>query len=417
MTTIETVLEKSKGIGRGFDFLRVALAILIVAFHATLLTGNESIRDTPLWFAEYALVPMFFALSGFLITASGMRLSLKNFLINRGMRIVPALAVDIFICALVIGPLMTTVPLKDYYTDHRFWSYFLNIFGYIHYQLPGVFETHINTRVNGALWTVPYELLCYVLISFMIVFKLLKSSRSVALLAAAMITGGVALEFGGAALASLPAIFGKIAHFALVSRNSQIVTAFLFGILAYQLKDKIPYSKKLFAFCLALCLAASLLFNVSMIDEVLSRAILLPAITYITVFLGVSNIPIPKFFKQGDYSYGIYLYHDPFLQVIISLLPVWTAAGLWGAALTLSLGLPIVIAVACCSWHLIEKPILGLRKKYSFVARVRGVERETAMPNKPYAYDANRADAALATVIADSNQESGVIEKQKAANS
>ncbi len=74
-----------------------------------------------LWFFEYSLVPMFFALSGFLITASAQRLDLANFLLNRALRIVPALAVDILICALHYRPVPSpTLPLGEYFTDAGF---------------------------------------------------------------------------------------------------------------------------------------------------------------------------------------------------------------------------------------------------------------------------------------------------------
>jgi hypothetical protein len=47
------------------------------------------------------------------------------------------------------------------------------------------------------------------------------------------------------------------------------------------------------------------------------------------------------------------------------------------------LGLPVVAVVAVCSWHFVEKPILGLRKRFSFVARVRGVASETDVSVAP----------------------------------
>ena len=169
-------LERHSGLGPGFDFLRVALAVLIVAAHALLLTGNRS-DVAPLRMLEYSLLPMFFALSGFLVTASATRLSLGNFLINRSLRIAPALAVDILFCALILGPIVTTAPLADYLTDPRFWRYFANIFGVVHYRLPGVFETQIDPRVNGALWTVPWEIVCYVVMSILMVSGLLKYPR------------------------------------------------------------------------------------------------------------------------------------------------------------------------------------------------------------------------------------------------
>lgn len=39
----------------------------------------------------------------------------------------------------------------------------------------------------------------------------------------------------------------------------------------------------------------------------------------------------------------------------------------------IGIGLPLVALLAAFSWHFIEKRIIALRKKFSFVARVRGV--------------------------------------------
>jgi peptidoglycan/LPS O-acetylase OafA/YrhL len=70
----------------------------------------------------------------------------------------------------------------------------------------------------------------------------------------------------------------------------------------------------------------------------------------------------------------VYLYHDPFLQIIIALFPAVVAIKLWGPIALFALGLPVAFGIAFLSWNLVEKPILALRKKFSFVAKVRGVE-------------------------------------------
>src|SRR5689334_8516699 len=117
MRSFGGVLAGYQGLAPGFDFLRLALACTIVFYHAVTAGGYWDAGTGPvLWFFEYSLVPMFFALSGFLITASAQRLDLANFLLNRVLRIVPALAVDILICAFVIGPAVTALPLGDYFT-------------------------------------------------------------------------------------------------------------------------------------------------------------------------------------------------------------------------------------------------------------------------------------------------------------
>jgi len=66
--------------------------------------------------------------------------------------------VDIFVAALVIGSLTTTFYLQQYFTDPKFVHYFLNIVGFIHYELPGVFPSNpFPSQVNGSLWTVPLK--------------------------------------------------------------------------------------------------------------------------------------------------------------------------------------------------------------------------------------------------------------------
>jgi len=381
LQTIDDRLQIYKGIGPGFDFLRIGLAVSIVAFHCILQLGHFGVDRTPLWFAEYALVPMFFALSGFLVTGSAMRLSLKNFLINRGLRILPALAVDVVVCALVIGPLMTTLPLAQYFSGADFFKYFLNVTGYIHYALPGVFKDHINYRVNGALWTVPYEMFCYCLMSLLIISRWVRRPMGVVAFIAVLMAAKVAVIHLGHLL---PNNADAALSFIFDSKGTRLLVTFLLGILVFQMKHRIPYSWPLFAGCCLVCAVAAFGHDRTHLTSLISDDYsLLPLLVYITCFLGVTPIPVPKFVHSGDYSYGIYLYHDPFLQVIISLFPALVFRPIIGVPALFLLGMPVVAVVATCSWHFVEKPILGLRKRFSFVARMRGVASQTDVSVAP----------------------------------
>jgi len=362
-------LDAHNGLGPGFDFLRISLAGAIVLTHAWLHVQRAAFEASAFWFAEYALVPMFFALSGFLVAASAMRLSLGNFLVNRGLRILPALAVDVVVCALIIGPVTTSAPLKRYFTDPWFFRYFLNITGWIHYDLPGVFRTHANTRVNGALWTVPYEMWCYAIMSGLIATRLIRKPEGVIALAVLLVVAGLASE--GLAHTGLAA---KLLRGAFVERGSQLLLAFIMGVIAFQLRYKIPYSLPAAALCAGLFILAAFGLNMSALNKVPNRIVLIPALAYLTVFIGLTKIPLPKIFHNADYSYGIYLYHDPLLQVVIGLVPAWVLAPVYGPFILFAIGLPAVALLASLSWHGIEKPILSLRRRFSFVARVRGVE-------------------------------------------
>jgi len=391
MQSIDQRLKLYNGIGPGFDFLRIVLAISIVAFHCWQNLGYRDLAiRTPLWFAEDAFVPMFFALSGFLVTGSAMRLSLKNFLINRALRILPALTVDVLVCALVIGPMMTKVPLGQYYSGSEFFKYFLNVTGWIHYTLPGVFKDCITDKVNGALWTVPFEMFCYFLMSLLILSRWVRYPLGVVAFIGVILVARFTLSHfgsgvGGDAYSPIP--FSNLdasLSFAFNSTGTRPLIAFLFGILFFQLRHIIPYSWPLFITCTVACAATAFGHDRTFVTHVLSNsyALLLPLV-YMTCFLGVTKIPAPHFFHSGDYSYGIYLYHDPFLQVIISLLPAALWHSLFGAPILFLLGLPVVLIVAACSWHFVEKPILGLRKRFSFVARMRQVASQTDLSVAP----------------------------------
>ena len=170
MRTIATVMDEKPGNASGFDCLRIALAISVMVWHSPANSygpdGEYLVRGGLIgWPLTLCILPSFFALSGFLVAGSLARNTLPGFLTLRALRIVPALAVEVTLSALMIGPLVTTLPLWHYFSDREFIHYFLNIGGDIHYFLPGVFnDLPLPQYVNLQLWTVPWELTCYIAI-------------------------------------------------------------------------------------------------------------------------------------------------------------------------------------------------------------------------------------------------------------
>jgi peptidoglycan/LPS O-acetylase OafA/YrhL len=165
-------LDATKGRPTGFDYLRIILALGVIVAHAFPLSYGiqyaYQLERTPLGGFQAWIVPMFFALSGFLVAGSLERNPIGVFVGLRVIRIAPALAVEVTLSALLLGPLLTTVPLAHYFADPKFRSYFLNMLGDIHYLLPGVFHSNpYPDIVNGQLWTVPVELRCYITLTIL----------------------------------------------------------------------------------------------------------------------------------------------------------------------------------------------------------------------------------------------------------
>src|SRR5216684_109383 len=245
MQTLGSALDEQKGYGQGFDFMRIFLATAIIAWHTAQLSGHlEMARASAFWFSEYMLVPMFFALSGFLVAGSSMRLSAKNFLLNRAARIVPALVADIVFAALLIGPLVTTLPANLYFTGPTFFTYFLNIAGWVHYSLPGVFASNPSPDVNGALWTVPYEIGCYVIFAGLMISGAIKRPRLVLLFTYLLLVIAVPLSVMTSLRVNPASSFVEWAAQELfLQRGSLLWPAFLIGIGLYQLRYHVPFSK------------------------------------------------------------------------------------------------------------------------------------------------------------------------------
>lgn len=318
------------------------------------------------------LVPMFFALSGFLVAGSSMRLSPTSFLLNRMARIIPALAVDIFFAALIIGPLVTTLPLKAYFSNPGFYGYFFNLTGQMQFTLPGVFTGNPSGEVNGALWTVPFEICCYVVLLGLMVSGALKSNIWVAGLTYCLLIAGISLRGMEAQFANgEPSVLKTAAMNLFCYRSALLLPSFLIGVCLYQYRHAIPFSRGAVFGLLGAAICVSVFGQAGVVlGNSAAYAILLPLIGYLTVGIGLLSLPSIPGFGGGDYSYGLYLYHVPFLQLLIHLFPdAWTGDGWWTLFL---IGYPVSLAAAMLSWHAVEYPVLKLRK--SFAVRKRPEE-------------------------------------------
>ncbi len=374
--SIGSMLDRQKGFGPGFDFLRVALAISVVAGHTPYVATGRGDSDPTwiLWFPQFAILVMFFALSGFLIAASGLRLSVKEFLINRGLRIIPALGGgDRAVGVDPRADLHDAAALRLFHQRRH-----LEIFH--QRRRPG--ELHAagrvqrQSRAGGQQFAVDRA----------VRIRLLRGDGGHHGPGAAAQTGpdrdpasccwwGSASRctFTGhvAAPSQLPAgvagtLHDKIFSTALfLGRGAKLPVACLLAIAAYLYRDRIPYDGRILAACCALCLGAILLGPAAWMTQPVLNAVIAPALVYITVFLGVSNLPRLPLFSNGDYSYGIYLHGFPMQQVVKVWLPNASLAAQFTVALVL------ITAFAAFSWHCIEKPVLKLRRHFSFVARKR----------------------------------------------
>lgn len=383
MRTVGEIMDANKGVAPGFDLLRVALSLAVILRHCFPITyGSDPAANAgALWAASMGILPMFFILSGFLVTGSALRLTLGKFVLSRVLRIVPALVVDTLVTVLLIGPIFTSQTLADYFASPVTHAYLLNMVGEIHYFLPGVFERNpLAGVVNGALWTIPPELGCYVFMAALILFGWVRDWRKVAIIALLSIVAIVVVTMAPLAF---PPVVGKVAAY----QGALLVPEFLIGSLLYLKRHLIPYSAWLFAGCVALVVISGFLLPETAFSTVpLASLFAVPVYAYLTVFLGATKMPELPLFRRGDYSYGIYLYGFPIQQAIVN------ATGVHNPVLLFFMTLPPVIGLAMLSWHLVEKPTLKLRKGFSMSAR-REKERQQRLDAEAHAEEMQRPSA------------------------
>ena len=145
------------------------------------------IFETNLRPAIFCVVPSFFALSGFLVARSLMRVNnIPVFLTLRALRIFPALCCEVIISAFLIGLVLTNLTSFEYLSSHELHNYMMNIIGFVHFTLPGVFTYNPFNSVNQQLWTIPAELECYLLLAFLAVSRVTTSSNLFGLTAVAL---------------------------------------------------------------------------------------------------------------------------------------------------------------------------------------------------------------------------------------
>lgn len=337
MSTLQQTSELSNHRPTGFDYLRVILAVCIVAWHSVSIVYGDKYTASfaPIRPMILFLVPSFFALSGYLVSGSLFRTNhLPTFLTLRVIRIFPALCCEVVISALIIGAALTTLPLKDYLLHPMTREYFLNVLGNIHYFLPGVFTNNQTDSVNGQLWTIPFELECYIAIAALYLLTLHRRPRVfVILLSIATVV---------MTLRSFTKDFGDI-DFRTSGRC--IVWAFLWGVALYALRDKIKHNKYIMMACVV--------FAWTMFQWREGEFFAAAAIAYITVYIGLIDFRKTFILMAGDISYGIYLYGFALQQAVYQLFP---SLRTWHGNFIVSLALAILFGYL--SWTFIESKIM-----------------------------------------------------------
>ena len=323
-----------------FNLLRIIAALAVIFSHQFPVTATQP----PLWLNSNMVggvaVMTFFTISGYLVMLSWLRQ--PRFLLYAGKRLLrlwPGMLVAVVVGALVLGPVFTSLPVQEFLVHPATFDHWRNLLLVKAYEnLPGVFSDNpLAGLMNGPLWTIPMELLCYAVL-------------------------GVAGMIGLLRWRPLATVIGlSYLAFFLTQRNADLTGTmrhwfeypayFVYGsLIALYGNVFATHGSKLL---LALAPVAAALFFWAKLEHSAGLLFLPPLL----IFLGLKRGTLFTWLhRTGDPSYGIYVLGCPIEQVVQALLPEQSFV------VRMLLAMAFSIAAGYVSWHAVEAPAMRLKR-------------------------------------------------------
>ncbi len=342
-----------------FDVVRLIAALAVLVSHFYGMAGRSDPLDG-FWGTGEDLgglaVLIFFGISGYLITESILEgASFRFYSASRLLRIYPALLVCLSVCILA-GIALTRVSLDQYFSAQTSQFFFGNVFPFFWQEqrfLPGVFVPPWDA-MNGPLWTIKYELACYIVT--LAVFLFPQSWRRYAFAALGLVAVCVWLApVESWQIPSAATLDDRVLRFEYFNMGffRYYAAIFFLASMARIVVGNSSY-RWLGIFLFMGCVYA-LFYGTSV-----ALLALLGTLALAGVCVGCSSL---LYFngacrrKIGDLSYSTYLYGWPISN--FCLLSLYRAIGFW---LTMLIAAGVTLAVAWVSWKIIERPALRLKR-------------------------------------------------------
>ncbi|UVO52844.1 acyltransferase [Sphingomonas sp. SUN039] len=354
-----------------FDLIRLVAATQVVIVHAQEHFGLRFPQHDLVMRLIESLpgVPVFFVVSGFLISASYLRNPvIGTFARNRILRIYPGLwaclavsAVLVLLSGYLAGRDVAPLEYAAWLTAQSTFFQFYN---------PDFLRGYGVGSLNGSLWTIPVELQFYALTPLLVACLFRHRFAFWALFMTSIAINAV----HGQGFDML--LLGDRAHKLVAVSFLPWIYMFLAGLLASVYWSRVSqlfvgkavYWFTAFFFVTAIGLFADIGNHGNRIA--LPWALLIAGTTLSAAF---AHPHLAKRFLRGnDISYGLYIFHMPIFNYVIAI-------GLAGSGVVVFGALAAVPLAACLSWKLIEAPALR-RKPSSLASQVPPLDSSRSNP-------------------------------------
>lgn len=327
------------------NLLRLCLAVSVIFWHAFPLGGRAASQQVASGLGGIG-VDGFFAISGFLITASWLsQPQAGRFLWHRALRILPGLWACVLFTSLVAGPLISDS--RAYWAAAEPLRYAVLNGALLTGSQLGINGTPTDVPYpaiwNGSLYTLTWEALCYLAVLTLGLLGVLRRRRLLVLIGFVAIWAlSIGVDFLSVELPDAPY---KAMRFALM---------FSAGMVLRLYANRIPYGR-----LPALAAVAALGTGLAIGHH---RPIAAFAIAYLALWVAIA-VDSHGFAKRRDLSYGVYLYGFVVQQVLAHF-------GLHrqGYVVYVAASLATTFVLAWFSFSLVERPAMRLKNRPSVLA-------------------------------------------------
>lgn len=340
-----------------FDIIRLFAAFQVALQHSLHYLGlSDSVQGLNYILDLFPGVPIFFFVSGFLISRSyENNPRLLEYSQNRILRIYPAL----FLCTFLA---LASVYFTGYFSSKNISllqaaPWVLSQLTIAQFYTPSFMRDFGVGTLNGSLWTIAVELQFYVMIPlFYWALRLKSRGQGDVKVVLAIVFFVIAQKICISLVESNPdRLLIKLMGVSFVPWFYM----FLVGVLFQRNFEKLHSLLAGKAWAVIPLYLISTGFIIRYTDWGFGNEIALPlylllAIAVFSVAYSVPNLS-RKLFKGNDFSYGVYIYHIPVINIMLS----YKLTGEWGWFL---LVFAATISLALLSWYLVEKPCLQLKR-------------------------------------------------------
>lgn len=341
-----------------FDLIRLIAALQVLIWHgATHFNVTEKIYNFLVVLYHFPGVPIFFTISGFLISYSLERnnFNLRQYFKNRSLRIYPAL----WICTIVTAILLASFGKVTSFKDFIYW--FLAQITFFQFYASETLKQWGTSHPNGSLWSIAVELQFYFVLPLILyIVNLSNNKLYINLIVLVLFLLSILVKY---LISTNPTILQNELYVKLLNNTVLMyLHFFLTGIAIYKnfdwlfpfLKDKVFIW--LFIYMVYVLIVKFWLklydtnYEIGFWGVVANTILSLLTLSFAFSFTDLSH----RLLRENDISYGIYIYHMPIVNTMISL-------GYKGSIWNLCILTVITSILAFISWKLIEQRILKMK--------------------------------------------------------